>query len=83
MFDKKYYEAWNKNDDYEIKKDILNLVSELEGDFDVRLKKLLGPKKVKAAAPDVRRSCRIMINILKDIQSKVQMTKEDYNSDYS
>lgn len=81
--DRKYYEAWNKNDDYGIKKDVLSLLDEMEGDFDTRIRKLLGPQKVKAAAVDVRRSCRVMIGILREIQSKVQMTKEDYDSDYS
>jgi len=82
MFDKDYYDGWNKNDEYGVKKDVLNLINELEGDFDERIRKLFGPKKVKSAAVDVRRSCRIMIGILKEIQEKVQMTKHDYESDY-
>jgi hypothetical protein len=81
--DRGYYEGWNKNDEYGVKKDVLSLLDELEGDFDKRLKKLFGPRKVKEAAVDVRRSCRVMIDILKEIQSKVQMTKQDYDSDYS
>ena len=82
MLDRDYYEGWNKNDEYGVKKDVLNLLDELEGDFDKRMKKLFGPKKVKEAAVDVRRSCRIMIGILEEIKAKVQMTKEDYNSNY-
>jgi hypothetical protein len=83
MLDRNYYEGWNKNDHYGVKKDVLNLLDELEGDFDERIRALFGPKKVKEAAVDVRRSCRIMIGILEEIKAKVQMTKQDYNSDYS
>jgi hypothetical protein len=82
MLDIRYYEGLNINDKYGVKKDVLNLLDELEGDFDKRLRKLFGPQKVKKAAVDVRRSCRVMIDILKEIQTKVQMTKEDYNGDY-
>lgn len=82
MFDKEYYEDWNKNDKYDTRKDVINLINELEGDFDKRIKKLFGPQKVKSAAVDVRRSCRVMIGILKEIQEKTQMTKQDYDSDY-
>jgi hypothetical protein len=82
MLNKDYYEGWNINDEYGAKKEVLNLLAELE-EFDERFKKFFGPKKVKAAGVDVRRSCRIMIGILKEIQSKVQMTKQDYESDYS
>lgn len=82
MFDKEYYEGWNKNDKYDTRKDVINLINELEGDFDKRIKKLFGPQKVKSAAVDVRRSCRVMIGILKEIQEKTQMTKQDYDSDY-
>jgi len=81
MLDKGYYEGWNKNDEYAAKKEVINLLDELE-EFDVRIKKFFGPNKVKAAGVDVRRSCRNMIGILKEIQSKVQMTKQDYESDY-
>ena len=82
MFDKEYYKGWNKNDKYDTRKDVINLINELEGDFDKRIKKLFGPQKVKSAAVDVRRSCRVMIGILKEIQEKTQMTKQDYDSDY-
>ncbi len=83
MLDRDYYEGWNKNDRYGVKKDVLNLLDEFEGDFDKRVRDLFGPKKVKEAAVDVRRSCRVMIGILEEIKSKVQMTKQDYDSDYS
>ena len=82
MPDRNYYEGWNKNDRYGVKKDVLNLLDELDGDFEKRIKALFGPKKVKEAAVDVRRSCRIMIGILEEIKAKVQMTKEDYGSNY-
>jgi len=81
MLDKKYYEGWNKNDEYGAKKDVVGFLEELE-EFDVRIKKFFGPQKVKAAGVDARRSCRRMIGILKEIQSKIQMTKQDYESDY-
>jgi len=81
MLNKDYYEGWNINDEYGAKKDVVSLLEELE-EFDERIKKFFGPKKVKAAGVDVRRSCRKMIGILKEIQSKVQMTKQDYDSDY-
>lgn len=83
MLDRDYYGGWNKNDEYGVKKDVLNLLDELEGDFNKRVRKFFGPQKVKSAAVDIRRSCRIMIGILKEIQAKVQMTKEDYEGDYS
>lgn len=81
MVDKNYYESKNVNDQYEAKRDVLNLFSEFEN-FDNRFKKFFGPKKIKTAGVDVRRSCRIMIEILKGIQSKIQMTKQDYEGDY-
>ena len=81
MLDKSYYKGWNKNDEYGAKKDVLNFLDELEG-FDERIKKFFGPNKVKVAGVDARRSCRKMIGILKEIQSKIQMTKQDYESDY-
>jgi hypothetical protein len=83
MLDRDYYGGWNKNDEYGVKKDVLSLLDELEGDFNKRVRKFFGPQKVKSAAVDIRRSCRIMIGILKEIQTKVQMTKEDYEGDYS
>jgi hypothetical protein len=81
MLDKRYYEGWNKNDNYEIKPEILLLLEELEG-FDTRLKKFLGPKKVKDAGVDARRHCRNMEAIIKRIKKKIQMTKQDYESNY-
>jgi len=81
MLDRKYYEGWNKNDEYGAKKDVVNFLDELE-EFDERIKKFFGPKKVKKAGVDARRSCRKMIGILKEVQSKVQMTKQDYEGDY-
>ena len=81
MMDKSYYEGWNKNDEYGTKKEVLNLLDELEN-FDERIKKFFGPKKVKAAGVDARRSCRHMIATLKEIQAKIQMTKQDYEGDY-
>jgi len=83
MFDRDYYGGWNKNDEYGVREDVSNLLDELEGDFDKRLKKFFGPQKVKSAAVDIRRSCRIMIGILEGIKGKVQKTKEDYEGDYS
>lgn len=82
MLDKDYYRGWNKNDEYGVKKDVLNLLDELELNFDKRVKKFFGPQKTKSAAVDIRRSCRVMIGILKEIQEKIQMTKQDYESDY-
>ncbi len=79
---KDYYESRNINDEYGAKNDVLNFFSELEK-FDERFKKFYGPKKVKKAGVDVRRSCRNMIGILKEIQEKIQMTKQDYEGDYS
>lgn len=82
MFDKDYYDGYNVNDNYDTRKDVINLINELEGDFDKRIKKLFGPQKVKSAAVDVRRSCRIMIGILREIQEKIKITKQDYDGDY-
>jgi len=82
MLDRDYYGGWNKNDEYGVRKDVISLLDELEGDFQERLKKFFGPQKTKIAAVDVRRSCRVMIGILREIQAKVQMTKEDYISNY-
>lgn len=81
--DKDYYEGHNVNDYYGVRKEVLKLLNELEGDFDNRIKSLFGPKKVKSAATDVRRSCRKMIGILEEIKDKVQATRLDYKSDYS
>lgn len=81
MLDKRYYEGWNKNDNYELKPEVLVLLEELE-DFDKRMKKFLGPKKVKEAGTDVRRHCRNMEAIIKRIKKKVQLIKQDYNSNY-
>lgn len=81
MISKDYYEGFNVNDEYGAKKEVINLLDELEN-FDVRIKKFFGPKKVKVAGVDARRSCRMMIGILKEIQKKIQMTKQDYEGDY-
>jgi len=81
MLDREDYEGWNKNDEYRIKQDVLILLDELDK-FDKRLKKFLGPKKIKVAGVDSRRSCRMMREILKRISNKIQMTKQDYESNY-
>ena len=81
MIDEKYYEGWNINDNYEIKPEVLELLKELE-EFDKRIRKFLGPKKVKAAGVDARRNCRMMQKHLDSIKKKIQMTKQDYESDY-
>jgi hypothetical protein len=81
MLERKYYEGWNKNDEYGTKKEVLELLDELE-EFDRRIKKFFGPKKVKEAGVDARRSCRKMRAKLKEIMDKIQMTKQDYESDY-
>lgn len=81
MIEKRYYEGWNINDHHEIKQEVLALFSEFEK-FDKRIKKFLGPNKVKVAGADARRSCRLMVNHLEQIKKKIQMTKQDYNSDY-
>jgi len=82
MIDKDYYDSHNINDGYGTKKDVLSFLEEFE-EFDTRIKKFFGPKKVKSAGVDARRSCRIMIGILKEIQEKIQKTKQDYEGDYS
>jgi len=81
MIERRYYEAWNINDHYEIKQEVLLLLDELEN-FDKKLKKFLGPKKVKVAGAHARKSCRSMEKILEQIKKKIQMTKQDYESDY-
>lgn len=81
MIERRYYEGWNVNDHYEIKQEVLALLNELEK-FDKRLKKFLGPKKVKTAGADARKSCRLMEKSLEQIKKKIQMTKQDYNADY-
>jgi len=81
MLDRKYYEGWNKNDRYELKEEVLLLMEELEG-FDTRLRKFLGPKKVKEAGVDARRHCRQMESIIKNIKKKIQLIKQDYDSNY-
>ncbi len=81
MIDKSYYEAWNINDSYGIKKELLALLDELEV-FDSRIKKFLGPNKVKTAGVDAKRSCRKIEKHLADIKKKIQLTKQDYDSDY-
>jgi hypothetical protein len=81
MIDKHYYESWNVNDNYGIKPEVLALLSELEK-LDKRIKKFLGPKKVKEAGVDARRSCRKIEAHLAEIKKKIQMTKQDYESDY-
>ncbi|MEK6829402.1 MAG: hypothetical protein AABY15_04690 [Nanoarchaeota archaeon] len=82
MIDIDYYKAWNINDRYEIKQEVLAILNELE-EFDKRIKKFLGPNKVKSAGKDARRSCREIERILAAIKKKIQMTKQDYESDYS
>ena len=79
--DKRYYEKYNVNDYYSIKSDVLEFLEEFEL-FDERLKKFLGPKKVKVAATDSRRSIRKMRSKLEDISKKIQKTRQDYESDY-
>ena len=81
MLDRDDYDGWNKNDEYRIKQDVIILLDELD-EFDKRLKDFLGPKKTKAAGVDSRRSCRIMRDTLKRISDKIQMTKQDYESNY-
>ena len=81
MIERRYYEVWNVNDHYEIKQEVLVLLDELEN-FDKRIKKFLGPNKVKIAGADARKSCRLMEKSLEKIKKKIQMTKQDYNSDY-
>lgn len=81
MIERRYYEVWNVNDHYEIKQEVLTLLDELEN-FDKRIKKFLGPNKVKIAGADARKSCRLMEKSLEKIKKKIQMTKQDYNSDY-
>lgn len=82
MIDRNYYEGFNINDNYEIKQEVIALLDELK-EFDKRLRKFLGPKKVKTAGTDARRSCRDMENHLSQIKKKIQMTKQDYDADYS
>lgn len=81
MIDKGYYEGWNINDHYEIKQEVLALLEELNK-FDKRVRKFLGPNKVKSAGTDARRSCRLMEKHLEEIKKKIQMTKQDYDADY-
>lgn len=81
MIDKHYYEVGNINDHYGIKPDVIEFLMELE-EFDKRLRKFLGPNKVKTAGVDARRSCRMMQKSLDEIKKKIQMTKLDYESDY-
>lgn len=81
MLDKDYYESWNKNDNYELKKEVIHILDELEN-FDKRLKKFLGPKKVKKAGVDAKRSCRKIEKHLSSIKRKIQMIRQDYDSDY-
>jgi len=81
MIEKSYYEGWNVNDHYEVKQEVLAFLVELKA-FDKRLKKFLGPKKVKSAGVDARRSCRLMEKHLEEIKKRIQMTRQDYDSDY-
>jgi len=81
MLDRRYYESWNKNDNYELKKEVIVLLEELDY-FDSRLRKFLGPKKVKKAGVDARRSCRSIEKTLFNIKKKIQMIRQDYDSDY-
>lgn len=81
MLDRDYYSWWNKNDNYEIKEEVLCILDELEK-FDKRLKKFLGPSKIKKAGVDAKRSCRKIEQHLASIKKKIQMTREDYESDY-
>jgi hypothetical protein len=81
MIERRYYEVGNVNDEYGIKKDVLLLLDELEY-FDSRIKKFLGPNKVKSAGVDAKRSCRNIEKKINKIKKKIQMTKQDYESDY-
>ena len=42
--DKDYYEGHNVNDYYGVRKEVLKLLNELEGDFDNRIKSLVQKK---------------------------------------
>ena len=81
MFDEDYYEGVNVNDQYETRGQILELIKEFKY-FDSSIKRLFGPKKVKTAAKDARRSIRTMKKMMDRIAKTIQMTKEDYHSDY-
>lgn len=81
MIERRYYEGWNVNDIYGIKKEVLSLLDELEY-FDKRIKKFLGPNKVKSAGVDAKRSCRNIEKKINEIKKKIQITKQDYESDY-
>lgn len=81
MLERRYYEGWNKNDEYLAKKDVLKVLDELEV-FDKHVKKFFGPKKVQDSATSARRSIRIMKEMLDVIAQKIQMTRQDYRSDY-
>lgn len=81
MLERRYYEGWNKNDEYLAKKDVLKVLDELEV-FDKHVKKFFGPKKVQTSATSARRSIRIMKEMLDVIAQKIQMTSQDYKSDY-
>ena len=81
MIDRSYYEGWNINDHYEIKQEVIALLNELQ-EFDKRVKKFLGPNKVKTAGVDAKRSCRLMEKSLEQIKKKIQMTRQDYDANY-
>lgn len=81
MIDKGYYKCPNVNDNYEIKQEVLEFLEELNA-FDSRIKKFLGPNKIKEAGVDCRRSCRKMEIMLKSLKKKLNMTTQDYNSNY-
>lgn len=82
MIDLDYYKERNINDHYEIKQEVLGLLDEIK-DFDKRIRKFLGPKKIKTAGTDARRSCREIEKRIAHIKKKIQMTKQDYDSDYT
>lgn len=82
MFDIDYYHGHNVNDEYETREKVLELIKEFEV-FDSSLKRLFGPKKVKTAATDARRSIRVMKKMMNEIAKSIQMTREDYEGDYS
>ena len=81
MLEKDYYEGYNINDFYETRKEVLRFIREFE-EFDKSVKKFFGPKKVKVAATDARRNLKNMKAIMKVIGKKIQMTRQDYNSNY-
>jgi hypothetical protein len=82
MLDERYYNAWNKNDEHGVRKEIISLLEEIKV-LDKSVRKFLGPNKVKTAGVDARRACRQMREKLKVVMEKIQLTKQDYDGDYS